>query len=143
MIETVDSEIYAQLGPNDMCIPIQNAVFYPDLRINNYNEFDFSKNVSLEFCPVDMDKYKMLKFAYQCGKNGGLFPVFFNSVNETLVYLFLDNKISFLDIEKYMENSIYEFDKYNEINKNELTIDNIRIVEKQADIIVNRILKEF
>ena len=143
MVETIDSEIYAQLGPNDMSIPIQNAIFFPDLKVNNYNEFDFSKGISLMFYPIDINKYKMLKFAYQCGEKGGLYPVFFNFINESLVYLFLDNKISFLDIEKYMEKSIEIFDKYNEIDKKELTLDNIKRVEEQSDIIVNKFIKEF
>lgn len=142
MVETIDSEIYAQLGPNDMSIPIQNAIFFPELKINNYNTFDFSKKVSLEFHPIDMNKYKMLKFAYLCGEKGGLYPVFFNFINEILVYLFLDNKISFLDIEKYMEGSIEIFDSTIQINKNDLTLDNIKIVEEQVDIIINKIIKE-
>ena len=96
----------------------------------------------MEFHPVDTDKYKMLKYAYQCGEKGGLYPVLFNFVNEILVYLFLDNKISFLDIEKYMERSIEIFENYNEINKNDLTLENIKIIEKKADIIINRIIKE-
>ena len=84
----------------------------------------------------------MLGFAYQCGKNGGLYPAFYNYANELLVYMFLDNKISFLNIEEYMKKSIDVFDKYNKIDKNNLTLDNIKIVEKEADIIVNRIIKE-
>ncbi len=142
MVETIDSEVYAQLGPNDMSIPIQNAIFYPELRQNNYNEFDFSKMISLEFNPVDVDKYRMLDLAYQCGRMGGLYPAFYNFFNELLVYMFLNNKISFLDIERYMEKSIDIFDRFNEINKNQLTLDNIKIVEEQADIIINRIIKE-
>ncbi len=141
MIETIDSEIYAQLGPNDMSIPIQNAIFFPELRKNLYNTFDFTKGISLEFHPIDMDKYKMLDFAYQCGRKGGLYPAFYNFVNEILVYKFLENKISFLDIEKYMEKAIDVFDGNDEIDKNNITLDNIKTVEKKADNIIDKIFK--
>lgn len=142
MIETIDSEIYAQLGPNDMSIPVQNAIFYPELKKNVYNAFDFTKCISLEFHPVDKEKYKMLTLAYRCGEKDGLYPAFYNFINEMLVYKFLDNKISFLDIEKYMEKSIDAFDSNDEIDKNCLTLDNIKTVEKNAENIIHKILKE-
>ena len=41
-----------------------------------------------------------------------------------------------------MEKSIEIFDEYNEINKKELTLENIKKIEEQSDIIVNKIIKE-
>ncbi|MCK4798131.1 MAG: 1-deoxy-D-xylulose-5-phosphate reductoisomerase [Spirochaetes bacterium] len=140
MVETIDCEIYAQLGPNDMSIPIQNAIFYPEIKNNLYKSLDFSKAISLDLFPIDMDKFRMLGFAYQCGKLGKLYPVFYNSTNEILVYLFLDSKISFLQIEEFMEKSIEIFSKDNTIDKMELSLDNIKETERLSDIILQSIL---
>lgn len=139
MIETEDCEVYAQLGPNDMSLPIQNAIFYPELKKNQYNSLDFSNALSLDLMPVDMDKYKMLYFAYESGKNEGLNPAFYSTANELLVSLFLDNKISFLEIEKYMEKALEIFYKDNSINKEEVTLENIKRVEKISENIINKL----
>ena len=139
MVETIDSEVYAQLGPNDMSIPIQNAVFYPELKNNVYSRLDFTKAISLDIYPVDLDKFRMLKFAYCCGKIGKLYPVFYNVVNEILVCHFLENKISFLQIEEFMEKSLNVFDKDDILNKMELSIDNIYKTEKKAEVILENI----
>jgi 1-deoxy-D-xylulose-5-phosphate reductoisomerase len=140
MIECLDGEFYAQIGPNDMAIPIQNALFYPEIKQNNYNRFDFSKLLKLEIMPVDLNKYKMLNFAYYCGKKGGMYPAFFNSTNDNLVAMFLNKKISFIDIEKYTEKSIEEFEKSIEIDKIEMTLENITNTINLTKNILNKII---
>ena len=142
MVETHDSEIYAQLGPNDMSIPLQNAIFYPDIKKNIYNTFDFSRAFSLELKPVDMDKFSMLKLAFECGKKGGLYTAFYNFVNELLVYRFLSNNISFLQIEELMEKALDIFDKKNDIDKDKITVGNIKETEITSDLILNELLKD-
>ena len=142
MVETLDSEIYAQLGPNDMSIPLQNAVFYPDIKKNVYNTFDFSKAVSLELLPVDMSKFKMLRLAFECGRKDGLYTAFYNFVNELLVYHFLSNNISFLQIEEFMEKALDLFDKKNDVDKYKINIDNIKETEIISDLIINELLKD-
>jgi len=141
MIETIDSEVYAQLGPNDMSIPIQNAIFYPELKVNSYNKLDFSKCIKLELFPVDLEKFRMLQFAYECGRLGGLYPAFYNSVNERLVSLFLSDKISFLMIEEIMRKSLDFFHDDSNFDKNDLSLENIDITVEKADKIVLDILK--
>ena len=113
MVEMIDGEIYAQLGPKDMAIPIQNAFSYPDVIENNYSRLNFFNGLTLEFLPIDMQKFKMLDFAIQCGKKGGIYPAFFNNVNEYLVMQFLAGQISFLQIEKGMEKSLELLEKEN------------------------------
>ncbi|HBD93383.1 MAG: 1-deoxy-D-xylulose-5-phosphate reductoisomerase [Spirochaetes bacterium GWF1_31_7] len=116
MVETIDGEVYAQLGPKDMAIPIMNALFHPDIVNNSFNRLDFTKSFNLSLEPVDFNKFKMLEFAYYCGKKGGYYPAFYNFINEYLVDLFINQKISFLEIEKKMEYSLNSFEKGNPFN---------------------------
>jgi 1-deoxy-D-xylulose-5-phosphate reductoisomerase len=143
MIETNDCELYAQLGPNDMSIPIQNAVFYPKIMHNLYNKFDFTRHVKLDLYPVDLDKYRMLKFAYLCGERGNKYTSFYNFINEALVNMFLQDKISFLDIENYMEVAIEKFDKDCIItHNNNLDLDEISVIERYSENIIKKIIKD-
>lgn len=139
MIETDDCEVYAQLGPNDMSIPIQNAIFYPEIKKNQYNRLDFTSKLSLDLLPVDMDKYRMLYFAYESGKKEGIYPAFYSFTNEILVNLFLESKISFVEIEKYMEKALELFYKDNSINKNEIILSNIKDIEFHSEHIIKKI----
>lgn len=140
MIETIDGELYAQIGPNDMAIPIMNALFYPEIKYNSFNRFNFNKTINLELIPVDFKKFRMLEFAYYCGKKNGLYPTFYNCVNEIAVNLFLNEKIKFTHIETMMEKGIEKFEKDNSINKEILTIENIKIVEDLVENICKELI---
>ncbi len=138
MIETDDGEIYAQIGPKDMSLPIMNAVFYPEIKNNNFNRFDFSRGINMELIPVDFEKYKMLDYAYYCGRKGGIYPCFYNFVNEALVDKFLNNEIKFLDIERIMGKAINKLDSAPFIVDS--VIDNLNRIEDYSFSIFNKII---
>ncbi|MCG8571289.1 MAG: 1-deoxy-D-xylulose-5-phosphate reductoisomerase [Spirochaetes bacterium] len=141
MVETIDGELYAQIGPNDMSLPIQNALFYPELKANQYLKLDLTKGIKLEILPMDYDKFKMLQYAFQCGKAGGVYPAFYNFVNEYLVELFLTDKISFLQIEEMMNRAIDHFAEDQTVDKKDVGTNNINQVDQKAHSIVKEILK--
>ena len=90
---------------------------------------------------IDFNKFKMLEYAYYCGNKGKLYPAFYNHSNELLVELFLDQKISFLDIEIIMEKSLTKFDNL-DISKYELSYDNLDLIDKESEKILFEIIKE-
>ena len=106
MIETIDGEFYAQIGPNDMRLPIQNALTYPHLLKNNYNRLDPFKISGLTFFPVDENRFPMISMAYYAGKKGGNMPAVFNAMNEELVNAFIKNKIPFLKIDELLRDNL-------------------------------------
>jgi 1-deoxy-D-xylulose-5-phosphate reductoisomerase len=102
MVEFVDNSIIAQLGNSDMKGPIQFAFSCPD-RLPMNNPLDFNTLSQLNFKPMDFDRFRMLKLAYEAIKIGGTMPAVMNASNEYAVDLFLKGEISFLDIEKVVE----------------------------------------
>lgn len=97
-VEYADGGIMAQLGSPDMKLPIQYALFYPDRRPMEGKRVDFFELGSLTFEKPDMDTFTGLKLAYQAARIGGSMPTVFNAANEKAVALFLDKKITFLQI---------------------------------------------
>ncbi len=142
MVETIDGEIYAQLGPNDMSIPIQNALTYPKMGQNSYSRFDFTTGVSLEFQPMDYSKFPMLKYAFECGRLGGVYPAFYNYVNEQLVSIFLDGKIKFLDIEIFMGKAIDSFKTHPYGQESLESIKQLPVIEQISEQIVVQLMGE-
>ena len=127
MVEYNDGTIKASLGPTSMMIPIKYALRYPSHEgVTNAGYLDLI-GLNLTFNELSEERYPCLKYAYYAAKKGGIYYAVLNASNEAAVKLFLEEKISFLDIERIIEkeinNPIYEKYEYNleniiEVNKN-------------------------
>ena len=106
MVEYVDGAIMAQLGVPDMKLPIQYALFYPDRRPMQDNRVDFFQLGSITFEKPDTDTFYGLRMAYEALDIGGSMPTVYNAANEKAVALFLDRKISYLQIPEMIEKSM-------------------------------------
>ena len=105
-VQYVDGGIMAQMGVPDMKLPIQYALFYPDRRPMDTGRVDFFKLRQLTFEEPDMDTFRGLALAYQAARRGGTLPTVFNAANEKAVALFLQRKITFLQISELIERSM-------------------------------------
>lgn len=112
MVEFNDGSIKAELGKTDMHRPIAYALNYPN-HVKYENDFSLI-GVSLNFKEMSLDRFPCLGYAIEAYKKGGLYLAALNASNEAAVYLFLNKKITFLEIEKiiYREinSSLYERD---------------------------------
>lgn len=97
-VEFKDHSTIAQLGLPDMRIPIQFALFYPYRMENNYKSLSLFEIDTLTFEKPDLSTFKCLRLAFDALKVGGTMPAVLNASNEANVKLFLNKKISFLDI---------------------------------------------
>ena len=120
MISYADGSVIAQMSYPDMKLPIQLALLYPDR-----GDFDFSplsfEGLNLTFAQPDFDRFPCLKLALECAKRGGVYPIIFNSVNEILVPLYLQNKIKFYDFSYYIERAMTELGR-------DIRVDSVEIV---------------
>ncbi len=98
MVEFPDCAVLAQLGVPDMKIPIQYALTYPERVSCPTKPLNFFECGSLSFAEPDLETFTCLASALKSIEMGGLYPTLVNSANEELVRLFLDCKISFLQI---------------------------------------------
>ncbi|CAK8563043.1 unnamed protein product [Lathyrus sativus] len=106
MIETQDSSVLAQLGWPDMRLPILYTLSWPD-RVYcsevTWPRLDLSKIGSLTFKAPDNIKYPSMNLAYAAGRAGGTMTGVLSAANEKAVEMFIDEKISYLDIFKVVE----------------------------------------
>lgn len=100
MTEFVDHSILAQLAVADMRVAIQYALTYPKRIINTTESLSLAEIGCLNFSYMDYERFPLLDLAYAVGFKGGNMAAILNGANETAVDLFLNNKISFLDIER-------------------------------------------
>jgi 1-deoxy-D-xylulose-5-phosphate reductoisomerase len=97
-VEFKDHSTIAQLGLPDMRVPIQFALFYPHRMENSNKSLSLFDIGTLTFEKPDLITFKCLSLAFEALKSGGTMPAVLNASNELCVKLFLDKKISFLDI---------------------------------------------
>ena len=103
MVQYEDGSIIAQLGTPDMRLPIQYALYYPKRRPLDDRRLDFAKLGSITFEEPDTDTFRGLPLAYEEMTKGGNMPTVFNAANEAAVALFLQKKISYLQITQIIE----------------------------------------
>lgn len=137
MVEYTDGSIIAQLGAQDMRLPIQYALNYEERKNLVAETIDFYEISKLTFEKPDIATFKSLDLSFKAGKIGGLMPTILNGANEAAVDLFLNEKIKFLEIPNIIEKCMELFKK--EASK-ELNLNNIIELDKKVkDYVVNNV----
>lgn len=126
MVEFEDYSVIGQLGVPDMKIPIQFALTYPDRLPCPTGRLSLTDYGRLTFHKPDLSTFTCLATAFKAIEKGGLYPTLINCANEALVPLFLQKKISFLQIGELVGEAL-------ELkNDAPVTVENILEAEKQA-----------
>ncbi len=106
MVEYKDSSIIGQMGVPDMRTPIQYALSYPERIESSVRRIDFNNLGQLTFMSPDIEKFPCLPLAYEALKIGKTMPCVLNGANEILVEYFLQNRIGFYDIPRFIERAM-------------------------------------
>ncbi len=106
LIEYEDHSVIAQLGLPDMRIPIQYALTYPRRYPSPVGELSLWEAGKLTFFEPDRETFRCLPLCVEALRRGGLAPAAANGANEKAVELFLQGKISFLEIPQLVEAAI-------------------------------------
>jgi len=117
LVQFTDGSIKAQMGLPDMKLPILYALTYPYRTYSHNPRFSFANYPKLTFEQPDYKTFSCLSLAYEACREGGNRPCVLNAANEVAVANFLQDKIKFTDIPKYIENalSLMPFIKNNSI----------------------------
>ena len=121
-VEFNDYSVIAQMGVPDMKIPIQYALLYPERMECDVKPLSFTDYGTLTFAKPDLETFDCLSGCIEAIKRGGAYPCIVNAVNEEAVRLFLDRKISFLEIGNMVLDALEHFgdmpsESYEDIKK--------------------------
>jgi 1-deoxy-D-xylulose-5-phosphate reductoisomerase len=89
-----------------MTFPIQHALLHPERVPGVEAGLDFTRQLELEFRPVDESRFPMLRLARETMRAGGVAPAIFNAANEVAVAAFLAGTIPFLAIPRVVEHTL-------------------------------------
>lgn len=100
LVEYEDGTVLANLSYPNMELPISYALNYPRRKKTSVPSLDLGKVKDLHFEEMDYERYPLLKLAFEVLKAGEAKQIAYSASNEAAVNLFLEDRISFLDIEK-------------------------------------------
>jgi 1-deoxy-D-xylulose-5-phosphate reductoisomerase len=106
MVEYNDGSVIAQVCATDMRMPIQYALTYPDRWSAPVPRMDWTQAQSWDFHAPDLDKFPLLRLAYQAQQAGGTSTCTLNAADEVAVGAFLHGEISFPAIAEVVEETL-------------------------------------
>ncbi len=104
LVQFKDGTLLAQMSTPDMKLPIQYALTAPHRVPAPTPYLDISRVRTLSFQAPNTRKFPCLNLAYRALEIGKTMPAVVNTANEEAVKLFLDDKLKFHDIPKFIEN---------------------------------------
>lgn len=98
MVQFEDGTVKAQLGLQDMRMPIRYALSFPDRMKCQTRKMTIDDYAQLTFERPDMKRFPLLKYAFDAIHTGGTMPCILNAANEIAVDAFLHDRISYPQI---------------------------------------------
>lgn len=99
MVGFHDGSYQLQVCANDMKLPIQYCLLYPDKQPGPVAPYPWDEARSWSFETPDLDRFPCLGLAFQALRAGGTAPALLNAANEVAVAAFLQGRLGFWDIQ--------------------------------------------
>lgn len=138
MVEYNDGSVIAQVSATDMRMPIQYALTYPERDAAPVPRIDWSQPRTWSFSAPDLEKFRLLKLAYQAQESGGSATCILNAADEIAVEAFLAGKIPFAAIAETVEETLTR-----QKTSEPATIDDVVAADAQARELARQIVKDF
>jgi 1-deoxy-D-xylulose-5-phosphate reductoisomerase len=106
MVAYLDGSVLAQMGTQDMRIPISYALGWPNRMETPSRKLALHEIGTLSFEAPDDVRFPALRLAREALKAGGAAPIVLNAANEIAVAKFLGGGLKFLDIARVVEESL-------------------------------------
>jgi 1-deoxy-D-xylulose-5-phosphate reductoisomerase len=94
-VEFSDGSVFAQMSQPDMKLPIQYSLTWPNRVEGCGRSIDWKELGSLEFEPIDDDRYPAIQLAHHVIELGGSAGAVLNAANEVVVEAFLTQILPF------------------------------------------------
>ncbi|WP_306590787.1 1-deoxy-D-xylulose-5-phosphate reductoisomerase [Geothrix sp. 21YS21S-4] len=99
MVGFADGSYQLQVCANDMRLPIQYCLLYPEQGPGPVAPYAWEEARTWTFEAPDLDRFPCLALAFDALRAGGTAPALLNASNEVAVAAFLEKRIGFWDIQ--------------------------------------------
>ena len=137
MVEYNDGSVIAQVSATDMRMPIQYALTYPERHRAPVPRLDWSETRTWNFFPPNLEKFKLLKLAYEAQRAGGSATCSLNAADEVAVEAFLNGLIPFPAIAEVVQETLER-----QPSREAATIEEVLAIDAESRALARRILTE-
>jgi 1-deoxy-D-xylulose-5-phosphate reductoisomerase len=137
MVEYNDGSIIAQVSATDMRMPIQYALTYPRRELAPVPRLDWTQPRSWQFFAPDLEKFRLLKLAYEAQTQGGSATCTLNAADEIAVEAFLEGRIPFPAIAQVVEDTLAR-----QISCQPATIEEVIAVDESSRTTARQVVAE-
>ena len=102
LVSFADGSVTAGLAVPDMKVPIAHCLGFPVRLSTQTRRLDLAMVGTLTFERPDFERFPALKVAMEALKNGSGLPTVLNAANEIAVEAFLDHRMGFGDIARFV-----------------------------------------
>jgi len=106
LVEYNDGSLLAQLGNPDMRTPIAYSLAFPQRISSGVKSLNLFEIGRLDFEQPNLQKFPCLRLAFEAMKMGGTATAILNAANEIAVEMFLNEKLSFVEIPNVIEETL-------------------------------------
>jgi len=106
LVEYNDGSLLAQLGNPDMRTPIAYSLAFPQRISSGVKSLNLFEIGRLDFEQPNLQKFPCLRLAFEAMKMGGTATAILNAANEIAVEMFLNEKLSFIEIPNVIEETL-------------------------------------
>lgn len=137
LVEFNDGSVIGQIATADMRMPIQYALTYPERTESPAVRLDWGRAHRWEFYPPDLEKFRLLRLAYQAQEQGGTASCVLNAADEVAVEAFLDRRIRFTGIAAVVEETLQRVE-----SRQAESIEQVLEADRQAREVAARLCRE-
>ncbi|MBI5281863.1 MAG: 1-deoxy-D-xylulose-5-phosphate reductoisomerase [Candidatus Solibacter usitatus] len=137
MVEYNDGSVIAQVCATDMRMPIQYALTYPERLPAPAPRLDWTQARRWDFEAPDLEKFPLLRLAYEAQEAGGTATCTLNAADEVAVEAFLEGVIPFPGIAEVVEETLARA-----ASKQAGSISEILEADREARIIARTVVQE-
>lgn len=111
MVKFKNGDIYLNVGPSDMRIPIFYALTFGRCEKDIFDDVEKNTYSNYKFYPMDYKKFPLINYSRLILEKRGNIGAIINAANEECVYAFLDHRINYVDIKSIIDKivSMYQF----------------------------------
>jgi 1-deoxy-D-xylulose-5-phosphate reductoisomerase len=137
MVEYNDGSVIAQVCATDMRMPIQYALTWPERLEAPVPRLDWREARTWDFAPPDLEKFPLLRLAYQAQRTGGSAACVLNAADEIAVEAFLAGRLPFTGIAEVVEETLARAGA-----RAAASIDDVLELDREARRIANDMIEE-
>jgi len=137
MVEYNDGSVIAQVSATDMRMPIQYALTYPERHRAPVPRLDWNQPRTWHFTPPDLEKFRLLRLAYQAQEQGASATCTLNAADEIAVEAFLSGRIPFPAIATTVQETLER-----QPAREPATIEDVLVIDAESRRLASRLIAE-